>query len=65
MYPFKSSGLFNTTLSTVLFPNSGASGYLLLLLLLLCFIEIPVVNSNSVDPDQTPQTATLFASSPD
>ena len=60
MYPFKSSGVFNTTLSTALFPNSGASGYLLLLLLLLlllCFIEIPVVNSNSVDPDQTPRSA--------
>ena len=26
---------------------------LLLLLLLLCFIGIPVFNSNSVDPDQT------------
>ena len=26
-------------------------------LLLPCFIEIPVFNSNSVDPDQTPRTA--------
>ena len=30
---------------------------LLLLLLLLYFKEIPVFNSNSVDPDQTPRSA--------
>ena len=29
---------------------------LLLLLLLLCFIEIPVFNANNVDPDQTPRS---------
>ena len=28
-----------------------------LFLLLLCFKEIPVFNSNSVDPDQTPHSA--------
>ena len=28
-----------------------------LVFLLPCFIEIPVVNANSVDPDQTPQNA--------
>ena len=28
-----------------------------LVLLLPCFIEIPVFNANSVDPDQTPRTA--------
>ena len=26
-------------------------------LILLCFIEIPVFNANSVDPDQTPRSA--------
>ena len=26
-------------------------------LLLLCIIEIPVFNANSVDPDQTPRSA--------
>ena len=26
-------------------------------LILQCFIAIPVVNANSVDPDQTPQSA--------
>ena len=31
------------------------------LFLLLYFIEIPVFNANSVDPDQTPRNATLFA----
>ena len=25
--------------------------------LLLCFIEIPIFNANSVDPDQTPRSA--------
>ena len=28
-----------------------------LVVLLLCFIEMPVINANSVDPDQTPRSA--------
>ena len=39
------------------FPKEGVSGSFLLL---PCFIEIPVFNANSVDPDQTPHAA-LFA----
>ena len=31
-----------------------------LVLLLLCFIEIPVFNANSVDPDQTPHSAASY-----
>ena len=37
------------TLQTSLFPILGV--------LLLCFIEIPVCNANSVDPNQTPHFA--------
>ena len=33
------------------------SGYFLLLLFLPCFIEIPVVNANNEDLDQTPRSA--------
>ena len=42
------------TLRTGLFPIKGVSGQFLLL---PCFIEIPVFNANSVDPDQTPRFA--------
>ena len=36
------------------FSKNGCFGFFLLLLLLLCSIEFPVFNANSVDPDQTP-----------
>ena len=36
--------------------NNRVSVFCLLLLLLLCFIEILVINANSVDPDQTPRS---------
>ena len=39
------------TLWTGPFPVNGVSGKLLLL---LWFTEIPVINANGVDPDQTP-----------
>ena len=42
-----------STLCTVYFPTEGVSGWFLLL---SCFIEIPVLNANSVDPDQTPRS---------
>ena len=35
-------------------PKQGVSGYFLLL---AYFIDIPVLNANSVDPDQTPRSA--------
>ena len=38
------------------FPIEEMSGYFLLLS--PCFIEILVFNANSVDPDQTPRSAT-------
>ena len=41
------------TIWTGPFPNSQVSGQLLLL---PCFIEITVLNANSVDPDQTPRS---------
>ena len=42
------------TLWTGPFPIEGVSGEFLLL---PCFIEITVINANSVDPDQTPRSA--------
>ena len=39
----------NTTLWTNLFPIAGCP---VSFLLLLCFIEIPVLNANNTDPDQ-------------
>ena len=50
---FMSSGFFyHNSLDRSIF-NSRVSGYFLLL---LCIIEIPVVNANSVDPDQMPHS---------
>ena len=42
------------SLWTGLFPIEGLSCWFLLL---LCFIEIPIFNANSVDPDQTLHSA--------
>ena len=44
---------FITTQWTRLFPIAGCRVYYLLL---LCFIDSPVVNANSVDPDHTPRS---------
>ena len=41
-----------STLRTGPFPKERVSGWFLLLL----FIEFPVFNANSVDPDQTPRS---------
>ena len=49
-----SSGLFYGNSLDRSISNRRVSG---LFLLLLCFIEIPVFNANSVDPDQTPRFA--------
>ena len=38
----------------LVYSNSRVSGQILLL---LCFIEIPVFNANSVDPGHTPHSA--------
>ena len=43
-----------STLSTGPFPIKGLSGKVIIL---LWFTEIPVLNANSVDPDQTPLSA--------
>ena len=40
-----------TTLWTGLFPIAGC-----LVFIITCFIDIPVVNANSVDPDQAPHS---------
>ena len=41
-----------STIRTGPFPIEGVKARLLLL---LCFMEIPILNANSVDPDQTPR----------
>ena len=43
-----------TTLWTGLFPTACVK---LVFIINICFIEIPVVNANSEDPDQTPRSA--------
>ena len=45
-----------TTLLDLSISNSRVSGQFLLL---LCFIEIPVINMNSLDPDQKSHAADL------
>ena len=51
--PFMPSGLsYHTSLDRSI-PNSRVSSYFLL----LWFIEIPVINTNIVDSDQTPRSA--------
>ena len=52
--PFMSSGLFYQSSLDQSVSNSCVSDYFLLL---LCFTENPVVNANSVDPDQMPNSA--------
>ena len=52
--PFTMSGLFYLNSLDWSISNSRVSGKFLLL---LCFIEIPVVNANSVDPDQMQHSA--------
>ena len=52
--PFTSSGLFYHNALNQSISNSRVSGKFLL----LCFIEIPVFNVNSVDPDQMPHSVT-------
>ena len=47
--PFMPSGVFYLSLWTGAFPFEGVSG---LFLVLLFIIVIPVLNANSVDPDQ-------------
>ena len=51
--PFTSSGLFYHNSLDWSISNSRVSGKFLLL---LCFIEIPVFNANSVDCDQSPHS---------
>ena len=46
-----------SSLWTDLFPIEGVSGYILLL---PCFIEIPVFNAKSVDPDQMLQNMASY-----
>ena len=48
--PFMLSGLFYHNSLDWSISNSRVSGYLLIL---LCFIEIPVINANCVESDQT------------
>ena len=47
------NGLFYLHISDRSISNIRVSGYILLL---PCFIEVPVFNSNKVDPDQTPRS---------
>ena len=52
--PFMPSGLFYLIYLDASIPNRRGDW---IILLLLCFIESPVFNANSVDPDQTPRSA--------
>ena len=49
--PFMPSGLFH--INSLDQTNCNRRGVCLVFLLLLCFIESPVFNANSIDPDQT------------
>ena len=54
VYSFKSSGLlYHNALDRSVSNNRVSSKFLLV----LCLKEIPVVNANSVCPDQTPRSA--------
>ena len=53
--PFMPGGLFYLNSLDMFISIQRVSGYFLLL---PCFIEIPVLNLNSVDPGQTPPYAT-------
>ena len=55
--PFMSNGFFYLQSSDQSI-SSIRGVWLVLSLLIPCFIEIPAFNANSVDPDQTPHFAT-------
>ena len=62
MNPFMPLDSSTSTLWTGLFSIKWGSSQFVLL---QCFIDIPELNGNSVDPDQTPRPgSTLFANVP-
>ena len=54
--PFMPGRIFYLSLWKSPFPFYGM-GCLFCVLVLSCFIEIPVSHANNVDPDQTPRSA--------